>query len=63
MARLFRLDDSGNLATPEEQRFLVEVNEMEPFIRRNPRVLGDVLIFGERTISSGRQENRLARGG
>ncbi len=56
MARLFRLDSSGGLVTATEQPFTDEVSEMEPFIKSNAKLLGDVFIFGEQTVSSGRDK-------
>jgi len=56
MARLFRLDASGNLTKAEEKPFEDELNEMEPFVMRNAGVIWDVVIFGEQTVSSGRDK-------
>jgi len=56
MARLFRLENSGELVRAEEKPFLDEVSEMEPFIMKNPSLLGDVFIFAEQVTSSGRDK-------
>lgn len=55
MARLFRLENQ-ELVKAEEKPFSDEVNEMEAFIKKNARVLGDIFIFGEQTTSSGRDK-------
>ena len=55
MARLFRLENQ-ELVKAEEKPFSDEVNEMEPFIKKNARVLGDIFIFGQQTTSSGRDK-------
>lgn len=56
MARLFRLEESGELVKAGERPFTNEVSEMEPFIKRNPSILRDVFIFGEQITSSGRDK-------
>jgi hypothetical protein len=55
MARLFRLENQ-ELVKADERPFSDEVTEMEPFLRKNARILGDIFIFGEQTISSGRDK-------
>lgn len=56
MARVYRLDSSGELVSAEEKPFTDEVGEMEPFIKKNSKILGDLFIFGEQVISSGRDK-------
>lgn len=56
MARLFRVESSGELIKAEEKPFTDETDEMEPFVKKNVQILGDVLIFGEQTVSSKRDK-------
>lgn len=36
-----------------EKPFASELNELEPLVRDNPRVLGDFVVFSEQTVSGG----------
>ena len=56
MARLYRLERTGDITTAEEKPFTSEVDEMEPFVKKNHRILGDVFIFGEQTSSSSKDK-------
>jgi len=56
VARLYRIENSCELIKADEKPFADEVSEMEPFVKKNARILGDVFIFGEQTISSGRDK-------
>jgi hypothetical protein len=56
MAKLFTIDQRGKLIKAEEKPFLSETDDMEQFIKKNPQILGEVIIFGEQVVSSGRDK-------
>jgi hypothetical protein len=56
MTRLFRLGSSGELIEAKEEPFSNETVDMEEFVKKNARILGDLIIFGEQIISAGRDK-------
>lgn len=54
MARLYRLDESGQLMKIEECPFTDEPYDMQSFVKKNSNILGDVFIFGEQEQGGGR---------
>ncbi len=47
MADLFKIDSKTELKRVEKYPFRDEVNDMEDFIRSNPKILGDIVILSE----------------
>lgn len=56
VTRVYRLDGAGNLEKADEKFFQDEVFEMEAFVKKNSKILGDVFVFGEQVTSSGRDK-------
>jgi len=56
MARLYRLGSSGELIEASEKPFSYETTDMEEFVKKNSKILGDLIVFGEQVISSGRDK-------
>jgi hypothetical protein len=47
LARLYRVGNSGELIEASEKPFSDETNDLENFVKKNPKILGDLVIFGE----------------
>lgn len=56
MARLYTLGSSGELVEAQEKPFLDETSDMGDFVKKNAKILGDLIIFSEQTISAGRDK-------
>jgi hypothetical protein len=56
VARLYTLGSSGELVEAQEKPFLDETSDMEDFVKKNAKILGDLIIFSEQTISAGRDK-------
>jgi hypothetical protein len=56
LARLYRVGPQGQLFEAAEKPFESETADLENFVKNNPKVLGDLLIFSEQTISAGRDK-------
>lgn len=59
MTRLFKLGSSGELIEAKEEPFSNEIIDMEEFVKKNARILGDLIVFGEQVISDGQRIDLL----
>jgi len=56
MARLYTIDASGEIVKTEKKPFESEIDELEPFIKKNPQIVEDLVIFGRQVMSAGRDK-------
>lgn len=53
MADLFKIGDRGEMKKIEKYAFKDEVDDLEDFIKDNPKILGEVVILGEQVRREG----------